>query len=405
MRQSRRRFVICSGVAASAILAGCVSEDTDDENGAGNGNDDESCDPLSPDFVDEPPHDPERPPLPTNGTADDWNDHYLGEGMDEAPSLAFDRINLRPDDQNDIVPEPVEYGGESVFDAHLITSRSEFDEGFEPVGEESETRADDIDFEEEVVVFVLSGFDSSSVTHEWVRVEDHCEEVRVHGYYVSPMEQTSDATLRYSGVVIERPDDELERAWVSLTTSEDRRVNFPTDEGLQVVDETEEGNEDSDEGGYGPIERTEVVPATREYAGDWWYDGTDETGVAVHLTDEEEVRALVDAHESVDRFIEGTDFEDDAVFYVESAGPNACFRTLEVREVVAVADDDSYFVTAEIEATEDESDACAPDITYPGALVRVESEVPLRTGEFYVTDGWDNEETVKAVSMGEFAAE
>ena len=403
MRQSRRRFILASIGTGVATVAGCVADETNPGNGTspGNGNGDDKCEPLELPLEDEPPHDPARPPQPTNPEEEeDWDEHYLGDGMDSSTDLAFERINLRYLDR---IVDQTEYSGASVYHAELITTRDTFEESLEPVGDESIELADTIDFGEQAVVVTLSGFGSSSVTHEWVRVEQQCEDVRLHGYYRQPWIQTSDYTTRTSGVVVERPDEyDLERAWVSLTVDENTRVNIPGDGAVHVVN----GNDDDSEL-PGPLEGVQTVPVERESAGDWRSSATEDTGVAVHLEREEEVRALVEEHENVDRLMEATDFDEDAIFFLESAGPNSCYDRIDVSEIVVVANDDGYFLSGNV-AVVDDSDAregCLDEVTFPATLMRVDSEVELPYGRFQITDGWDNAAYVKSIPMSEFAKE
>lgn len=420
MERSRRQFICGSVATGSVLLAGCLAtptgntngtlddnnNDDDDNNDDTGGNGDDPCEEVDLALIDDPPHNPERPPQPTgDNESEAWNEHYLGEGMADSPTVSFDPINLRFKDSIG----GLDYDAESVFYAKLITSQEEFDEYVEPAGEDSEERAAEIDFEDEAVIAVLSGFGSSSVGHRWVRVEDNCTEYRLHGYYTQPYVRTSDYTTRTSGVVVEKPDDhDLEHAWVSLTVGEGTRANFSTDQDVQLVqrdDDSEENEGDGDE----TVERVKVVVANRPSAGDWYREDSDDTGVVVRLDDEEEVRELTNAdEEDVERFIIGTDFEEDTVFFVESAGPDACHRTLTVSNIEAAGEDGNLVqgvATVENEAGEDE--ACADVISHPAALVRVETanDVPVKQGEFRITDGWGEESVVESVPMSEFAQE
>jgi len=412
MNQSRRSFVIAGAGVGATLIAGCLEETPDTGGGDGDtsNGDDSACEPIELALVDEPPHGPERPPQPDDTEdEEEWDDHHLGDGMDDESTLSFDPISVGFDEPP---VDQTEYDGEAVFDAELVTSREEFDERLEPVSDESAARVDEVNFEEEAIVVVVSGFGSSSVQHEWVRVDEHCAEVHIHGYYVWPYIQTADYTYQVSGIVIEKPDAyDLERAWVSLTVAEDMRANFHTDEDIQVVDaddaDSDGDDEDDESDGHGSVDEVVVVPATREYRGDWSSTEEDHVGVVVHLDDEEELRAVVDDHERVDRFVAETDFEADAVFYIESAGPNACYREIDVGDVQIIADDDGYFVrgAATVVDDSDEGEACAQVVSFPGALVRVKSEATAQAGEFRITDGWGDEATVSSISVGELAKE
>ena len=412
MQHSRRQFVVLGSGAGVALLAGCVSGDDDAANGnqsddsrgangtqddggnrSANGNENDggegSCEPIELPLVDEPPHDPERPP--DTDSPEEWNADYLGEGMDEESGVEFEQIELRPKEP---VVEDRDPMTEQVFYAELLTSREQFEERAEPVGDDG--RADEIDFDEEAVVLALSGFDSGSIEHEWVRAESNCNEVHLHGYHVEPFVQTDDVTTTTSGIVVERPEA-LERVWTSLTVGEDVRANVATDQELQV--RTRERDDTGDGNDRDPVESVAVAQVRRESPGGWWSDGTDRTGIAVHVRSESQLRELVETGSDIDRFVAATEFGRDGVFLVETAAPDACYGAVEVSDVGVEDDTTSGLVTGDVVAVEDVADGggCAGVITHPAALVRVESPGKTPVAEFDVTDGWGTEATVTSV--------
>lgn len=407
MEQSRRRFLLASVALGTPALSGCVAGNSGgrgDENR--DGNDDSPCEIIDLPLVDEPPHEIVKPPQPADhDDADGWNEHYLGEGIDDASDLSFDPISLR---FSEPIVDLTTVEGDGVYYADLFTSRERVEEELEWLGDESTARLDDVDFDEQSVVVVLSGLGSSSITHEWVRLEHHCEELHLHGYYSIPPVRTSDVTARTSGLVVEKPaQTAVERLWVSLTVSENRRVNVASDDDIRTVEtngDTEEGN-DAD-GSGGTVDGVTVVPATRDGAGDWDGDGLAETGILVYLENETQVQSLLYGQD-VDRFVEGTNFETDAVFYLESAGPNACYRTVEVSDVVIETDNGDHVVfgTAAVRDDSPDGGGCAEVITYPGILIRVERAGEATTGEFRITDGWERTSVVRSKSIGDHVRE
>lgn len=413
MTPSRRAFVLGGAGAGITLLAGCVQDDADDgtddhEDTDDNDGDDtggaagspDACEPLDLEPIDSPPHAPERPEPPDDiEDSDQWDAHYLGEGMDDDTEVAFDPLNLRYHEP--LVGLPGEGETEHVAVAELIDSRESFEDRLEPVGEESTDRVADIDFDEKAVVVLTSGYGSSSVAHEWVRVDDNCEEVHVHGYYRQPYIQTDDITTRTSGVVVDRPAEyDLERAWVSLTVDESTRRNVSTEADDQLLLGTGTGGGDA-------IESVETIPVHRESAGDWHFDDTEETGVVVHLENAEEVTSLVPEEGDVSEFLGNTDFEEDTVFYVESVGPNACYNRIEFDEVLVEASTHGYslFATAAVIDTSDEDESCAQVVTYPAVLLRVESDLDIPDGTVDLTDGWGESTRAHSQSLGEFAQE
>ncbi len=401
MDRSRRRFVLgCA--AGAAAFAGCAGASPARENGDDENPNDGSCGALELPLVDEPLHQPERP-TPPDSLADeeDWDAQYLGDGMDEFVDKAVDSITVR---SHNPVMDPVEYTGSSAYLAEIVTSRESFDERVEPIGNEASNRVESIDFDDEVVVIVTSGFGSSSIRHEWVGVEFACEEIRLHGYYHRPYLTTDDISDRMSAAIVERPEDhDLDRAWASLTVSEDTRVNIPADGDVHVVN----GEEDDDGTGQASVERTQRFDVTREYAGDWDRAGSDEIGLVVELTSEDEVRAVVSNHETVERFLDAIDSEEDTAFLIESAGPDTCHNTIAVDEVTVVADDDGYVVQGDATVREeiDAQDGCDERVFYPAALLGVKSDVNTARGTFRITNGWGERETVESISFSELAKE
>lgn len=210
----RRQFVTTAGIVGVAAVAGCV--ETDDDNNV-------AATPLPDDRVDQPPHEPKRPP----DDPDEWDDHWLGEGMATEPSLSFEQFAAPLDDRQlggSPLPEHPEYA------ATLVSSDEELTEWVDI--ENAPDRLQSVDFDSELVVILESGYGSSSVGHAWQRVEDHDDGVYLHGYYTVPIVQTEDYTARHSVVVVERTAEEGDVAHVSLTTGEDTRVNFDSTEGV-----------------------------------------------------------------------------------------------------------------------------------------------------------------------------
>lgn len=234
----RRRFIATTGlVVGAAGLAGCVG-DGDDEpanGGAGNGDDENGDDangdddtdlPPEPDLdrIDTPPHEPERPPEPDD--EDEWDAEWLGNGMEEEPSLGFEHVTATPRERELESPPSDDTEQAGSYAVTVIDSEETL---AERINDPEEL---DVSFDEAVVLQIESGWGSSSVAHRWKRVEEHESGVHIHGYYTAPIVQTADVTSRHSVVVVEKPADEVELAHVSLTAGENRRVNFDSSEGV-----------------------------------------------------------------------------------------------------------------------------------------------------------------------------
>lgn len=227
----RRRFITAAGIAGTAALAGCVANDDNGDNGTGASTPPEER-------IDSPPHSPERPP----GEEDEWDRHYLGEGMETDPSLSFEAVDVRLADPRLGAPSATE----DEYAARLVTSRDDLEAQVDI--DASGDRLANVDFDEEAVVIVESGYGSGSLHHEWTRVEDTEDGLYLHGYYVTPFVRTDDLTARRSALVVETSPGAEALAHVSLTVDVDRRVNFDSSEGIVTVGEDSDSSDLADDG-------------------------------------------------------------------------------------------------------------------------------------------------------------
>lgn len=226
----RRKLLNASAAIGLAGLAGCVERVTAPLKEIP-GLEDESTGFADLPRVDDPPHTPEEPPM------GDWDGHYLGEGMSTESDLEFEVLEQVGLAQRELSLKTDTRRG---FAATLIDSAESLEAYVdrERTAEEATNRLEAIDFEEEAVLLVESGFGSSSVRHAWTRLEVG-EVLHLHGYYISPFIQTDDWTMRHSFVLFDRPADAFEAVGISLTINEDTRVNFATDEGRIWLEQDE----------------------------------------------------------------------------------------------------------------------------------------------------------------------
>ncbi|WP_281194628.1 hypothetical protein [Halorubrum sp. F4] len=113
---------------------------------------------------------------------------------------------------------------------------------------------------------------------------------------------------------------------------------------------------------------------------------TERPGFATLFTDRTAVEWLLgDARPETLDFVEGTDFEESVLAYVESVGRNTCERLLEFADV----DVDGRTLTADatVVDTADEDTACGEAITYSGAFLRVTADPLPEKARIAVTDG------------------
>lgn len=256
----RRQYLAAAGVALAVPVAGCLEDAADDDGGAGtddddtgddgrddtgNGGDDDTGNgddgddddsggdddgeviiPEDP-RVDEPPYDVSEPEYPDDPTDDEeWDERYLCAAMPEEPSQEFEPVqaSLRRWELDIDSPNP-------SYHVRLVTSHAELEEWVAVDDSPDANRLADVDFDDETVVIVESGFGSGSVSHHWKRVAVEDGIVHLHGCYTQPLLRTDDYTARHSVLVVERPET-LSFARVSLTVDSDRRVHVNSTEGV-----------------------------------------------------------------------------------------------------------------------------------------------------------------------------
>jgi hypothetical protein len=112
----------------------------------------------------------------------------------------------------------------------LIDSERERDRLLRTVGEGT-------DFGETVLVLVGECCGSSSVSHEWARVEATDAGVHLYGYHRQPYVQLTDLSPRYSLLAVDRPAGgaEVEAACASLTVGERQRVHVGSPGGVVTL--------------------------------------------------------------------------------------------------------------------------------------------------------------------------
>lgn len=223
---NRRAVVV--GIATATTLPGCIQSIPDYSDDVPNETTmDETIEPDQ--RIDEPPHEIETPDA---NDPEEWNEEYLGENMATEPSLAFERI------ESVRLADTTLNSGDEAYNVRVLRDSNERDSVLdtEAVDEDTRQRLEAVDFDESVLVVVESGYGSSSVTHRWARVEETPDAIHLHGYYTDPFEQFDDIAMWHSVLEVERPDDGVEFARVSLTVDPDRRVHFNSTEGVVTLE-------------------------------------------------------------------------------------------------------------------------------------------------------------------------
>lgn len=164
-----------------------------------------------------------------------------------------------------------------------------------------------------------------------------------------------------------------------------------TDSGENDRDD-DSGDRDDDENGTDgsgeePLVEIQSVAVDRTGAA-WNY--RERPGFCALVTGPRDAAGLFDeADAAATAFVEDTDFDSSVLVYVESVGPNTCYRELEVADVT-VEDGTVVASATAVDASDDDTDVCAPSLTYPGALIRVTADPLPHAARITITDGWEN---------------
>lgn len=126
-----------------------------------------------------------------------------------------------------------------------------------------------------------------------------------------------------------------------------------------------------------------------------WADGSAETPGFVAVVDSERDFWMLEDMDGLEEWLDGTDFDDSLVVYVETAGPNTCYDEVAVGDVRVTADptddwDGGPVIAGTVDAvdTSDGMEACGEAVTYPSALIRVTGDDLPTDAAFTITDGW-----------------
>lgn len=212
---NRRKLLSSSSVLIGASLSGCLGFFSSDEE------DDETPEPPDPERVDKPPYDITIPP----NTESNWNPHYLGTNLESSPSINFSSVNEITVSQQKLNINDMEESNE--YYAKVIDNESDMH------SELNVPKNYNINFDENILLIIESGYGSSSLRHQWNRVEETRNGVHLHGYIYEPYDKNLDFSANSSVLQIERPnntDDII--ANISLTVDANFRVNFDSSEGV-----------------------------------------------------------------------------------------------------------------------------------------------------------------------------
>lgn len=220
----RRSYLGFLGTGTVGALSGCIGpldDITSGENGeSDNGENDDIRDidvPID-DRTFENQHSINVP------SRDDWNGDYLGENLERHNDLDYEEIDVFGIEHGNLDLMSSRHNNE--FSATLIDSEAR----------ESELFSDSlgVNYRDNYVLVVESGYVSDNLRHEWVgmeRIGDNS--YRLFGYYQIP--PTRDGSVSKISSVFTVPAESNEYT-VTLVVNQDTSVNFSTDEGVVGFD-------------------------------------------------------------------------------------------------------------------------------------------------------------------------
>ncbi|MFD1569490.1 hypothetical protein [Halorubrum laminariae] len=152
-----------------------------------------------------------------------------------------------------------------------------------------------------------------------------------------------------------------------------------------------DGDDGTDGDADAPTERT-VLQVESPLSGPAW-DRRSRRGFCTRIAAEEDATWLLDdASEETRTFVSETDFERAVVVYVESVGPTTCHSALSFEDITI--EDGTLTASVRVEDTAAVDEGCGQAITYPAAMVRIESDPRPVSVRLQVTDGWGETGTV-----------
>lgn len=219
---NRRSYLSAVGSGVAAGLSGCIGPLNDilrENNNSTQVDPEENISlrlPIGKDVIDNR-HEINPP------AEDNWNPHYLGENLDVREDLTFRTIMAEPADPGILsISDSV---NNNEFIAQLVNSKER----------ESDLISDDIliDYSNNAMLFIESGYPASNLNHEWVGMKKIREDFyRLFGYYRIPKNKQVRSQKTSSAVAVPKGNEYL----VTLTVNGSVSVNFKADDGLVGFD-------------------------------------------------------------------------------------------------------------------------------------------------------------------------
>lgn len=218
---NRRKFIASSSILVSTSLSGCLGLfESDDES------DTDTPEPPNKERVDEPPYEIIRP----SDNENSWNPNYLGTNQPTSPTLNFSKVDNATIKERTLDVNNKDENNEYFVD--IIDNESDMESKLN-------TNDDfDINFNDEILVIIESGYGSSSLRHRWNRIEERDTGIHLYGYMYEPYNKTLDFNTQSSIVRVDKSNSDDITAHVSLTVDVQFRINFDSSEdvvGIEVI--------------------------------------------------------------------------------------------------------------------------------------------------------------------------
>jgi len=217
----RRNYLATGGSILTASMSGCLGlfEQTEEKK-------EDSSEPQPPSNrrVDEPSYNIKKPIDDPNK----WNPHYLGTNLASSPTIEYSTdINANLTDK---VVSVQTMDKSNEYSVRVINSEEKMNNIL------SNTSNLNINFDEEALIVIESGYGSSSLIHQWKRVEETANGIHLYGYIYRPYNRRLDFKSISSLVKVNKPNVESIIANVSLTVGKEFRINFDSSEDVVGID-------------------------------------------------------------------------------------------------------------------------------------------------------------------------
>lgn len=229
----RRKFLGVLGGSALTGLSGCIDIDNGNNmnstNNSTDTNNPEEPTILPDEVVTSPPYNINFP----GNEESEWNPNYLGKNMSDDGNVSFNPVNGVSTVSNELSPSSPNRSA-NEFAGRTFSRGSEYD-GIITQSED----ADRINFIDNFVLVVESGYVSPEVSQVWKRIErTNLGGYRLFGYYRKPFDAEPGLSSKVSILEVPRIENrKIPDVTISLVVTRNHMINYKVGEGVISVDE------------------------------------------------------------------------------------------------------------------------------------------------------------------------